>query len=103
MMRGTVLAIALLVAQGAAQCPGLTNSYATTMADGYTNQLIATGLKSPRSMVFDKEDNLLVVEQGGAGVRQIKLSDAGCVASSKTIISDASVSSSVEVRQEVLF
>lgn len=90
-MRGAALAVALLVAQAAAQCPGLNNQFATTMGAGYENQLIANGLRSPRGMVFDKEDNLLVIEQGGGGLRQIKLNADGCVASSKTIISDSSV------------
>jgi hypothetical protein len=54
------------------------------------------GLKTPRGMVFDLQNNLLVVESGGAGVRYIKLTDNGgtnvCVASSKQIIPERGVS-----------
>lgn len=53
------------------------------------------GLKTPRGMVFDSQGNLLIVEQGGAGVRLVKLTDGEgtnvCLASSKQLIADASV------------
>ena len=54
------------------------------------------GLNSPRGLVFDSQNNLLVVEAGGAGVRYVKLTDNGgtdvCVASSKQIIPERGVS-----------
>ncbi|RDL38689.1 Soluble quinoprotein glucose dehydrogenase [Venustampulla echinocandica] len=63
-------------------------------APGYGAKLIMNGLKTPRHMVFDTLGNLLVVEQSGGGVRQIKLTDNNgvpCVASSKQIIADSSL------------
>lgn len=74
------------------------------MASGYTALVVMKGLKSPREMVFDQLGQLLVVEQGGGGVRLIKLTDNGgtdvCVSSSKTLINDATVSfpSSMQAR-----
>ena len=87
----------LLQPQALAQtCTSLTAQYPASFAEGYSAKLLINGLKYPRDMKFDTLGNLLVVEQGGAGVRQIKLTDDGtnvCVASSKQIIDDASVSS----------
>jgi hypothetical protein len=69
--------------------------YPATFTGGLSAKVLINGLKNPRSLKFDTLGNLLVVEQGGAGVRQIKLTDDGtnvCVASSKQIISDNTVS-----------
>ena len=66
------------------------------LASGYTATVVTKGLKTPREIIFDSLGQLLVVEQGGGGVRLIKLTDNGgtdvCVASSKTLINDATVS-----------
>ncbi len=66
------------------------------LASGYTANVVMKGLKTPREIIFDSLGQLLVVEQGGGGVRLIKLTDNGgtdvCVASSKTLINDATVS-----------
>lgn len=64
-------------------------------APGYGAKLIMNGLKTPRHMLFDTLGNLLIVEQSGGGVRQVKLTESNglpCVASSKQIIADSSVS-----------
>lgn len=47
---------------------------APVMADGWQSRLIATGLSRPRSIIFDTEGALLVVEQGG-GIKHLKLAD----------------------------
>jgi hypothetical protein len=76
-------------------CTGPAAKYPATFAGGLSAKVLINGLKNPRSLKFDTLGNLLVVEQGGAGVRQIKLTDEGtnvCVASSKQIISDNTVS-----------
>ncbi|RYP10055.1 hypothetical protein DL764_000913 [Monosporascus ibericus] len=43
---------------------------------GWTARLIATELTSPRGMLFDSNNNLLVVEQG-AGIRRLSFADGG--------------------------
>jgi hypothetical protein len=76
-------------------CTAPAAKYPATFAGGLSAKVLINGLKNPRSLKFDTLGNLLVVEQGGAGVRQIKLTDDGtnvCVASSKQIISDNTVS-----------
>ena len=69
---------------------------APVTAAGVQTRVVMNGLRSPRGMVFDTAGNLLVVEQGGGGIRYIKLTDNGginvCVASSKTLIADNTVS-----------
>ncbi|MCJ1335985.1 hypothetical protein MMC09_001259 [Bachmanniomyces sp. S44760] len=53
-----------------------TNSIQPTVASGYRMALVATGLTAPRSIEFDSEGNLLVVQQG-AGIVNLELQDAG--------------------------
>jgi hypothetical protein len=77
-------------------CTAPAAKYPATFAGGLSAKVLINGLKTPRSLRFDTLGNLLVVEQGGAGIRQIKLTDDGknvCVASSKQIINDNTVSS----------
>lgn len=68
---------------------------APVAAAGVQTRVVMNGLRSPRGVVFDTAGNLLVVEQGGGGIRYIKLTDNGgtnvCVASSKTLIADNTV------------
>jgi glucose/arabinose dehydrogenase len=86
------IAFGLAAAQGvlgATDCPSnLSSSYPTPIvADGWSFQLIATGLSSPRGILFDSNGGLLVVQQG-AGVIHLTLSDDGnrCVEVLKTTI-----------------
>ena len=90
------LFVGVLVSMVSAQsCAGVVSRFTPEMASGYTVQLVMNDLKAPRDMIFDKLGNMLVAEQGGAGVRYIKLIEMGgavCVGSSKTLIADPSVS-----------
>lgn len=52
---------------------------APSVAPGFRVEVVANGLTRPRSIQFDSEDALLVVEQG-QGIRRIRLSgDGSCV------------------------
>ena len=77
-------------------CATINPTARPNMASGYTALVVMRGLRTPREIIFDQLGQLLVVEQGGGGVRLIKLTDNGgtdvCVASSKTLINDATVS-----------
>ena len=99
----TVLASALPLAL-AQSCPTTltpTHSIQPSVASGYTMALVATGLTSPRSIEFDTDGNLLVVE-AGAGITNLVLQDNGgtCVTvkSSKRIVQNTGVSG-----QEILY
>lgn len=71
----------------AGACPTvLTPSYdAPVVGSGWTAQLIATGLDSPRSITFDQNGALLVVQQG-SGIVRMTLTDNGgtCLAVNET-------------------
>lgn len=71
----------------AGACPTvLTPSYeAPVVGSGWTAQLIATDLKTPRSITFDQNGALLVVQQG-SGIVRLTLTDNGgtCLAVNKT-------------------
>lgn len=76
----------------------LSSSYpAPIVSNGWAFQLVATGLTSPRGILFDSNGGLLVVQQG-LGVIHLALSDSGgtCVGVSKT----TNVVNSSEVRSE---
>ena len=89
----TALAAMLLQQVAAQTCQTIAPSVNVTTMDGYQAKLIMKGLKSPRSLIFDKEGNLVVVEQR-VGVRYIKFAAGNepCMASSKLILNDTSVS-----------
>lgn len=76
-------------------CPVINPTVKPVFASGYSAQVVIKGLKTPREMVFDPLGNLLVIEQGGGGLRRIVLTDNGgidvCSASSKTLVADATV------------
>jgi len=58
-------------------CPTPSPSYpAPVVASGWQAQLVATGLSSPRSILFDTNGHLLVV-QAGYGVVNLELADHG--------------------------
>jgi hypothetical protein len=73
-----------------------TNSVKPTVASGYQAQLIATGLTSPRSIQFDANGNLLVVEVG-VGITNLAFKDNGgtCleVSSRETVVRSSQVRS----------
>lgn len=88
--------VALLPTALAQTCATINPAHAPTWGTGFSGRVVMNGLKTPRGMVFDSQNNLLVVESGGAGVRYIKLTDNGgtdvCVASSKQLIPERGVS-----------
>lgn len=89
----SLLTAAVLFQSVAAQgCTAITPKFAPKVASGYTASVILNGLSSPRGMIFDSVGNLLIVEQGGKGIRIAKMTADGCVASSKQLIDDRSVS-----------
>ena len=78
----TIPFVLTLVGFGHAQkCAGAGKGKPTIVAKGFTSYVLASGLSSPRGLVFDKEGNLLVVEKTAAGtVTAIKLKEeGGCV------------------------
>ncbi|KAG4414324.1 hypothetical protein IFR04_012531 [Cadophora malorum] len=82
-------------------CATINPTARPNMASGYTALVVMRGLRTPREIIFDQVGQLLVVEQGGGGVRLIKLTDNGgtdvCVASSKTLINDATLNHGIEL------
>lgn len=61
---------------------------------GIRAYVLANGLTKPRGIAFDKDDNLLVVEEG-KGVTALKFEDSnGCLslASKKSVVNNANVS-----------
>lgn len=74
----TTLCAAQSTTSAAGACPTvLTPSYeAPVVGSGWTAQLIATGLTKPRSLTFDQNGALLVVQQG-SGIVRITLTDDG--------------------------
>lgn len=91
----------------AGACPTvLKPSYeAPVVGSGWTAQLIATGLKKPRGIIFDQSGALLVVQQG-SGIVRLTLTDNGgtCLAVNQTsnVVenSDVGVSFSLRRRDE---
>lgn len=83
-----------VVAQQA--CGGAGAQYEpTVVANGFATYVLANKLTSPRGLVFDKEGNLLVLEQV-KGVSALKLKEEnGClsVESKTAVVNDLSVSS----------
>lgn len=93
-----VSVVALLVTRVVSQCsaPSLSASYpAPSVASGYTARLVANGLQSPRSIKFDSEGRLLVVQQG-LGIQALTFTDGGgdCISMSKKedVVKDENVS-----------
>jgi glucose/arabinose dehydrogenase len=95
-MRFPFLIIYVLVAFASAQsgstaCSSISPSYPSpSLASGWTAQLVATNLTKPRSILFDGEGNLLVV-QSGAGIVALALGgNEGCVTeTSRTVVVDS--------------
>jgi len=93
----------LLQNTAAQQCSGNptpTNSIQTLLAAGYAAQVVATGLTKPRSVEFDSQGNLLVLEQyRGLSSHVLKDNGGVCVTfqSSKDLIVDSNVSDKSQV------
>lgn len=81
-------------AQSCSNQPSPSSGINPTVASGYKLAVVATGLTSPRSLEFDPDGNLLVVEQD-KGISSHVLQDDGgsCVTvkSSKDLIKDGEV------------
>lgn len=95
MLNKVLFATAVLQARAVAQsCPSLTADYpAPSVASGYEARLVAQGLSKPRGLLFDENNNLLVVERE-VGVTGFKVEGAGsCVTlkDKRTIVSDVTV------------
>ena len=78
-----------------------TKSIQPSVASGYEYAVVATGLTSPRSVVFDSSGNLLVLEAGKGLSSHVIQDDGGtCVSikSSKNMISDRDVSCPSEIQ-----
>ena len=91
------LAAAGLLMPGALaqSCAPVTPRAEPVVADGYEARVILSGLQRPRHLAFDTEGNLLVSQQGGAGISRVVLEESadgeGCATSSDVLISDPSV------------
>lgn len=89
----TLLQSSLAVPQA---CSVITPAATPVFASGYSGRVVVNRLKSPRGIMFDTKDNLLIVEQGGGGIRRITFTDNGgtdiCIKSSTQIIKDNTVS-----------
>lgn len=81
----------------ATACPTvLSPSYsAPVVGPGWTSQLVARNLTSPRSILFDTDGALLVVQKG-AGILRVRFDDLGgtclVVNSTAPVVEDADVS-----------
>ncbi|KAI9839952.1 MAG: hypothetical protein M1819_000144 [Sarea resinae] len=90
---------------GQAACNStLTPHYpAPSVASGYEAKLVATGLVSPRSITFDLEGHLLVV-QAGNGIVSLSLNDDGgsciSVGSTKQVISSSSLNHGIALSND---
>lgn len=95
MLNKVLFAAAALQAQALAQnCPSLTADYpAPSLASGYEAKLVAQNLNKPRGLIFDIDNNLLVVERE-VGVTAFKVETSGtCVTlkDKKTVVGDGTV------------
>jgi glucose/arabinose dehydrogenase len=94
----SIFALVLAYSQAivsAQSCPNLSSGNpAPVLAAGWEARLVATGLSTPRGIIFDGQGNLLVVE-GGTGVTGLAFSDGGgtCL----TLTSQTSVIKSTNV------
>jgi glucose/arabinose dehydrogenase len=73
-LKGALAVVLCASLTSAQECASIkTPSYpAPVVGSGWTVQLVSTELTNPRSLLFDDNGNLLVVEQG-AGIRHIRL------------------------------
>ncbi|KAJ6259648.1 hypothetical protein Dda_5286 [Drechslerella dactyloides] len=73
---------------GSGPCQTLSNSLPTPqLATGYQATLVATGLETPRQLIFDTKGRLLVLDRG-VGVKQFRVDNCGLLTEGVTIIPD---------------
>ncbi|CAI4213410.1 unnamed protein product [Parascedosporium putredinis] len=74
----TILATALFAVGALAKCENvIVPAYqAPTLANGWQGQLVGNGFKKPRTLHFDSEGNLIILD-AGVGVRRVKFTDNG--------------------------
>jgi glucose/arabinose dehydrogenase len=96
---------ALLRAARAVTCTLKPSYAAPVVSNGWQAQLVASGLSSPRGVLFDSSGNLLVVQQG-AGIVHLQFDDGGstCLAVSKKthLINSTSVSDTNSSQRRLL-
>ncbi|EPS44452.1 hypothetical protein H072_1549 [Dactylellina haptotyla CBS 200.50] len=88
----TLLALVVTATLAAAQtCNVLSYTFpAPVMAAGYRSQLVATGLRTPRAILFDSAGYLLVCERG-AGISRFQVGSCGTLLNRQLIISDTTL------------
>ena len=78
-------------------CPGVSApKYPGSVASGWRAVKIAGGLKTPRAVILDPSGRLLITESG-KGITQHTLSSNGCIASSRTVISQTNLNHGLAV------
>ncbi|KAJ6256323.1 hypothetical protein Dda_8821 [Drechslerella dactyloides] len=87
-----LLAVAAATSLAVAQtCNVLSYTFpAPVMASGYRSQLVATGLGTPRAIVFDTAGYLLVARRG-TGIVRFQVGSCGTLQNQQTIISDSTL------------
>ncbi|KAI1076853.1 soluble quino protein glucose dehydrogenase [Whalleya microplaca] len=98
-------ALGLLVSTVVAQnCTAIDPSAPLNISNGYTAQVILNGLNLPRDILFDTAGNLLIVEQGGDGVRHVVITESAdgnvCVESSAQLIPDHTLNHGIAFSQD---
>jgi len=101
----TLSLLGLAGAQSTASCSStLSANYpAPSVADGYKATLIANDLTDPRSILFDSEGHLLVVEQEvGIVALTLSISDERCISTTgrRTVIADESLNHGIEFSED---
>ncbi|EOA92137.1 uncharacterized protein SETTUDRAFT_18787 [Exserohilum turcica Et28A] len=81
-------------------CDGVNKlAFAVRTAKGWKATKVAGGLTQPRGLIFDTAGNLLIV-QNGFGITAHKVSDSGCLESSKTLIAQRNLNHGIVVSQD---
>ncbi|KAH7385849.1 soluble quino protein glucose/sorbosone dehydrogenase [Pyrenochaeta sp. MPI-SDFR-AT-0127] len=104
MLNKILVITAILQAHALAQrCPSLTASYPTpSVASGYEARLVAQNLNKPRGIIFDNNNNLLVVERE-VGITAFKVEGAGsCVTlkDKKVLVGDGTLNHGIELSED---
>ncbi|KAI1267054.1 soluble quino protein glucose dehydrogenase [Xylariaceae sp. FL1019] len=84
-------------------CPNIDDSlYEYQTAPGWSAVKIATGLHSPRDLIFDGQGRLLVVQKG-LGISQHSIDANGCITASKMLISLPDLNHGIYIDGQFLF
>ncbi|KAK2597640.1 hypothetical protein N8I77_012417 [Diaporthe amygdali] len=102
LLGSTTFCAAQSTTSSASACPTiLTPSYeAPVVGSGWTAQLIAKGLTKPRSLIFDQNGALLVVQQGSGIVRMTFTDNGGTcliVNDTKTVVENSDLNHAVQL------